>query len=71
MAIHKCSECGFEGEWSESWSWYGSYSDLDGGKDGRPKPILKYCSDDCLRASPHWTPDGKFDDAPEKPFPSI
>lgn len=40
--IHVCSTCGNSGPWTESWSWFGSYADLD---DDRP--VKKYCSAEC------------------------
>lgn len=41
--IHTCSTCGAQGPWTEDWSWYGSYNDLDEGR-----PVEKYCSKACL-----------------------
>ena len=43
--IHTCSVCGRRGFWTETWTWYGSYRDVDKGK-----AILKFCSDRCRKA---------------------
>ena len=39
--LHRCSVCGECAEWSETWSWYGSYLDADDGK------VAKFCSQEC------------------------
>ena len=39
---HVCDVCGHIGPWTDSWSWYGSYMDLDNGSQ-----IVKACSDVC------------------------
>lgn len=39
--LHKCSVCGGCAEWSDSWSWHGSYRDLDDGT------IAKFCGPAC------------------------
>lgn len=39
---HKCSICAKVGPWSESWSWFGSYKELEDGGD-----IFKFCSNEC------------------------
>jgi len=44
--IHICSICGKEGNWNDSWRWYGSYKDAEDGK-----PIEKYCSRECALKS--------------------
>lgn len=43
---HTCSVCRKMGKWTASWSWYGSYKDLDDGK-----PIIKVCSEKCRKAA--------------------
>lgn len=43
---HTCSICGKIEPWSESWSWFGSYKELEDGK-----PILKFCSDVCKQGA--------------------
>ena len=40
--MHTCYVCGKIDEWSESWSWYGSYDDIDNGKS-----VVKVCSAKC------------------------
>lgn len=40
--VHKCSVCGKYGHWGKGWMWYGSYKDLDDGKE-----VEKTCSDKC------------------------
>lgn len=39
--LHQCSVCGECGEWSETWSWYGSYREADEGM------VAKFCSAAC------------------------
>lgn len=40
--VHTCTACRQSGPWSDSWEWFGSYCDVDGGR-----PILKTCSYPC------------------------
>jgi len=42
--LHKCTVCGRVGKWGPSWSWYGSYRDIDEGRS-----VVKVCSDECRR----------------------
>lgn len=44
---HECSSCGKLEPWSASWSWYGSYRDIDDGA-----PVLKFCSTACADKMP-------------------
>lgn len=39
---HTCSVCGRRAQWGSSWTWWGSWRDLDDGK-----PVYKFCSDAC------------------------
>ena len=39
---HRCTICGRDGFWGPTWSWYGSYKQLDDGA-----PVVKICSDAC------------------------
>ncbi len=41
---HQCSVCGKVGKWNKNWQWYGSYQDLEDGKE-----IIKTCSDNCRK----------------------
>ncbi len=41
---HECSTCGKVEAWLDSWSWFGSYQDLEDNK-----PILKFCSSPCRK----------------------
>lgn len=47
MKLHKCSVCGKEGEWTEEWSWFGNYADLE-----EEKPVLLFCSEECVMRGP-------------------
>lgn len=40
--VHKCTVCGKEDIWGPTWSWYGSYADLEEGR-----VALRFCSDAC------------------------
>lgn len=44
--VHQCSVCGQFGPWGESWSWYGSYRDIEE-HDAASAPIVKACSNTC------------------------
>lgn len=44
-ALHRCDICQACGPWTESWTWFGSYADLDDGK-----PVVKLCSKSCREA---------------------
>ena len=39
---HTCAVCGKISKWTNHWSWYGSYLDLDEGGE-----IVKTCSEPC------------------------
>lgn len=41
--LHLCSVCGKEDAWSESWVWYGAYTDLERASFTAPK----MCSTPC------------------------
>ena len=43
-AVYTCSVCGKVSIWGDSWSWYGSYKELDDGK-----PIITVCSEKCKK----------------------
>lgn len=45
---HICSVCGKIGSWTQEWSWYGSYKDLDDGIS-----VLKFCSQECRTQGVH------------------
>ena len=40
--VHTCSTCGKQDIWGEGWQWYGSWKDIDDGKE-----ITKTCSTEC------------------------
>ena len=40
--VHTCSICGKTGFWDDNWRWYGSWKEIDDGKN----PI-KICSKEC------------------------
>ena len=42
MGWHMCTVCHTQGEWSSSWSWFGSYRDMD--NNGT---VPKFCGDVC------------------------
>lgn len=42
MATHTCTVCHTQGPWSATWSWFGSYKDLD--TNGT---VPKFCADVC------------------------
>lgn len=42
--IHECSVCQKRDAWRDSWSWYGSISDMDD-----EKPIFNFCSEECRK----------------------
>lgn len=44
--VYTCTVCGHQGVWSESWSWYGSYKQLDDGDE-----VVKTCSEKCRKRS--------------------
>lgn len=44
--LHRCSQCGMVGEWSDSWSWYGSYLDADNDR------VAKFCGPACVGKEP-------------------
>lgn len=52
--VWRCSGCGKQGHWEDSWWWYGSQADADAGSFS-----WVACSDECKRArrpefrSPH------------------
>lgn len=39
---HTCCVCGKNSDWDKTWTWYGSYKDLDDGND-----VDETCSDEC------------------------
>lgn len=41
-ALHACSVCGKTCPWGPTWTWYGSITELEGGKD-----VPKFCSAAC------------------------
>jgi hypothetical protein len=43
LATYTCSACGKFSTWGPSWSWYGSYRDLENGKR-----IIYACSEECM-----------------------
>lgn len=45
--LHVCSVCKTCSEWSDAWSWFGSYKDLDEGT-----AVLKFCSAVCADKMP-------------------
>jgi hypothetical protein len=63
---HTCCICRKSGEWTESWAWYGSVLDAEGGGDStfrapkgyRYKPIKKFCSRSCREKGERrgWVP---------------
>lgn len=53
--IHRCSICETEGPWTDDWSWYGSWAQLDDQEE-----IHKFCSRDC-RIS--WSPNKPIEKA--------
>lgn len=42
---HECCICGKVGKWDKNWSWYGSFLDMDNGKE-----LGKCCSKPCRDA---------------------
>ena len=42
--LHICSVCDKVGKWNKNWQWYGSYNDIDDGKE-----ITKTCSEICRK----------------------
>jgi hypothetical protein len=55
--IHQCSVCKARGPWTDDWSWYGCFADLDEGR-----AIMKFCSSNCRTT---WSPTRpKEDDQP-------
>lgn len=43
-AVYTCEVCGGCDVWGPTWSWYGSYKDLD---NFGPDSVPKFCSDKC------------------------
>jgi hypothetical protein len=43
MAQHTCTVCGKKGEWSDAWSWYGSFVLME----TAPGDLPKACSPEC------------------------
>lgn len=41
--IHKCNACGKEDIWGPTWSYYGSYRQVE-----EELPVYKACSDECM-----------------------
>jgi predicted nucleic acid-binding Zn ribbon protein len=39
---HQCSICSKVAPWSDEWTWYGSYRQIDDGE-----PVVKLCSASC------------------------
>jgi hypothetical protein len=46
--LHTCSVCGKVEQWGPSWSWYGSWADIDNGRK-----VAKYCSPECQDKGGH------------------
>lgn len=44
--IHRCSACGKEDAWRDSWGWYGSIEEVDNWQGEQPV-IPKWCSEAC------------------------
>ena len=42
----RCDQCGIVGEWSDSWSWFGSIAL----SEEAPSLIIHTCSTDCTKA---------------------
>ena len=42
--LHCCVVCGALEPWSDDWSWYGSYEEMDDGV-----PLQKFCSQKCVK----------------------
>jgi hypothetical protein len=40
--VHECAACRSVGPWSDGWAWWGSYNDIDDGKE-----VVKTCSEAC------------------------
>lgn len=45
--VHTCSTCRTVSVWTDGWSWFGSYKEIDDGK-----PVLKFCSNACADQMP-------------------
>lgn len=46
--VWTCSVCATRAPWTDTHRWYGSYSDLEGGRSGTAKTsIVVTCSDGC------------------------
>lgn len=43
--IHQCSVCGYEGQWNQSWRWYGSYQEMENAGF-----VYRFCSPECAYA---------------------
>lgn len=53
---HTCTVCGKKGEWSDTWSWYGSILLME----SQPEDIPKACSDKCAGTMQQNIKSGKW-----------
>lgn len=50
VRTYECCICHTVGMWGESWSWFGSENDLDGGYgNAKPGVIDVFCGEECRR----------------------
>lgn len=52
--IHRCTVCGNESPWTDKWSWFGSYRDIE-----ECNPIDKFCSEACKDGHAQMSVEGR------------